>query len=415
MHLLNNKKRAIRKLCAALLLLALSLSACTSNTNTPTTTGIKGASAAVPVPLATPHPLTDQPSALQGKLPAGQLLPSTQVLPLTFNLIYNDAALEQDLSQFYTPGSPAYHQFLTPDQLVQRYAVSDAQLQQVQDWLKQQGYTIVSVDALRSSISVQASVATIERSLHTRLRSYTLSGHSFFLQENNPVLSGSIATLVQSVVGLDNFAIPDIKPTLQAHQQNSGKGDCRQYGAKQTLTRDKLAAAYQIDTLYQHGIQGQGMHIGIAEFSEPFDPADLANYAACAHTPVPHIATVNIDGKVAPGAGEGEAALDVELIAGLAPQAQITIYQANIDQISFAKGLVDLLTRVAHDRQVEVLSISYGTSESNFSASEQAAVNRALRLLASEGISVFISSGDCGAYSSRIHQLASVSFPASAP
>src|SRR5205807_10118131 len=52
-------------------------------------------------------------------------------------------------------------------------------------------------------------------------------------------------------------------------------GDCSKYGAKQTLTRNKLAAAYQIDKLYSQGFQGQGMTIGVAEFGDAYDPKDL--------------------------------------------------------------------------------------------------------------------------------------------
>lgn len=107
--------------------------------------------------------------------------------------------------------------------------------------------------------------------------------------------------------------------------------------------------------------------------------------------------------------------MDIELIAGLAPQAQILVYQASLDKVSFAQALVDVFNRVATEHRVQVLSVSYGTGEDAFSAPEQAAVNRSLRTLAAEGISVFISSGDCGAYSLRVPHVAVVSFPASAP
>ncbi len=184
-----------------------------------------------------------------------------------------------------------------------------------------------------------------------------------------------------------------------------------------SLTRDRLAAVYQASTLYTEGFQGQGMTIGVAEFDKPYDPQDIANYATCAGVGAPHIQNIQVDGPTAAGSGEGEAALDLELITGLAPQAQILDYQAgtNNGNISFAQALLDLFTRVAMDHRVQVLSVSYGTGEGSFSQSEQDAVNRELRTLAAEGISVFISSGDCGAFSQRVPNIAMVSFPASAP
>src|SRR6185503_13953088 len=117
-------------------------------------------------------------------------LPTNLVKTLTFNLVYNDAGMEQAIEQIYTPGSSTYQQYLTPDQIVQRYAVSDAQLNTVKSWLTQHGYTDLVVDPLRASISAQTTVASIEQSLHIRMQSYDLQGHKFFMQAGNPTLSG---------------------------------------------------------------------------------------------------------------------------------------------------------------------------------------------------------------------------------
>lgn len=421
-----NQKNALHPLFPLLLgtmILGLLLSACANADTTAATTAPKSntapqAKGITPTPATQQTPIANPPPGAK-KGSGGTPLPANEVKPLTFNLTYNDAAIESDIQQMYTPGSATFHQFLTPAQFVQRYTLSDVQLQQVKNWLISQGYTITAIDGLRSSIQVKGTVATIEKSLKIKLKAYTLLNRTFFMQEGEPTLPASIRGYVHSIVGLDNFALPEFKPpigfSLQAQQANSA--NCKGYGAKQTLTRNKLAAAYQMDKLYNQGYQGQGMSVGIAEFSEPFNTSDIANYAACAGITLPKIQNVEIDGKVKPGPGEGEAAMDVELVAALAPQANILVYQASTDNTSFAQALVDLLNRVATDHQVQVLSISYGTAESAFSQSEMAAVNRSLRTLATEGISVFISSGDCAAYSLRLRQpqVAEVSFPASAP
>lgn len=401
-------------------LVGVLVSACSlpgsTTTNPASTPGTQTNNQVSPGVTATPHPVANQPNGISN-LPPGNPLPPNEVKPLVFNLEYNDAAMEHDIAQMYTQGSPSFHQFLTPDQIVQRYAVSDSQLKQVTDWLTQNGYTISEVDPLRSGIKVEANVATIERTLQIKLESYNIGGHEFFMQRGDAKLPNPVALLVQSIVGLDNFAIPEFKPPvgLVVHAHTAPlAGNCSQYGAKQTLTRDRLAAAYHINQLYQQGFQGQGMTVAVAEFDEPYNPQDIANYAACVGIATPKIQNIDVDGHVAAGSGEGEAALDLELIAGLAPQAQILDYQANTNNTSFAQALVDVFNRVAADNKVQVLSVSYGTAEDSLSTSEQAAVNRSLRNLAMEGISVFISSGDCGAYSRRFPKIAQVSFPASA-
>jgi len=403
------------QLALGLAIIVLLISACslpgvqsTTNTNatglTPTST-----------PKQSTRTVASQPSGT-GKLPSGTPLPQDEVKPLTFNLVYNDAAMEQDVAQIYTPDSSTFHQYLTPDQIVQRYALSDVQRQQVMNWLTQNGYTIDSTDALRTAIKVHASVATIERTLHIKLNSYTIDNYQFFLQQGEPKLSGPVSSLVSSVIGLDNFAFPQFQPPFgfALRTATALSSDCSKYGTKQTLTRNKLAAAYHVAQLYQQGYQGEGMTIGVAEFGDSYNPQDLANYAACVGIAPPHVQNIDVDGHLAAGTGQGEAIMDLELIAGLAPKAQILDYQTDGQSNSFAQSMVDVFNRVAEDHKVQVLSVSYGTFESAFSSSEQAAINKSLRTLAAEGISVFISSGDCGAFTQRLPHIAAVAFPASA-
>ncbi len=410
-------KDSLRLTMQAILTLAvvgLLVSACalpgSSSNNTANATATSTQSS-----LSRSHPIANQPVAT-GKLPSGKSLPGNEVKQLVFDLAYNDAAMERDLAAIYTPGSPSYHQFLTPEQIVQRYGPSAAQQQLVQGWLTKNGYTVVSVDPLHTAIKVQATVSTIERSLGIKLEAFSLPGREFFMQQGVPTLPGSIAVLVPEVLGLDDFAFPEFRPPfgLTVHSA-SFAGNCSKYGAKQTLTRDKLAAAYQINQLYQKGLQGQGMTIGVAEFGDSYDPQDIANYDICAGIAPVNIQNIDVDGHLPPGPGEGEAALDLELISGLAPKAQILDYRADVNKTPFAQSLVNVFNRVAADHKVQVLSVSYGTGEDAFSTSEQVAINRSLRTLAAEGISVFISSGDCGAFSLQVHNVAVVGFPASAP
>ncbi len=400
------------QLAFGIAIIAFLVSACSlpgiQSTTTPTqTTGL--------TPTPTSHTVADKPTGT-GKLPGGTPLPQNEVKPLTFTLVYNDTAMEQDVAQIYTPGSSTFHQFLTPDQIVQRYALPGAQQQQVIDWLTEHGYTVDSTDALHTSVKVHATVATIERTLNIKLNAYTINGYEFFLQEGEPKLPAPVSSLVTSVIGLDNFALPQFQPPFgfDARGTTALSSNCSKYGAKQTLTRDKLAAAYQVNQLYQQGFQGQGMTIGVAEFGDTYSPQDLANYAACVGIAPPSVQNIDVDGHLAAGSGQGEAIMDLELIAGLAPKAQILDYQTDGKSASFAQSMVDVFNRVATDHKVQVLSVSYGTFESAFSTSEQAAVNKSLRTLAAEGISVFISSGDCGAYTQRLPHIAVVAFPASA-
>ncbi|WP_069805077.1 S53 family peptidase [Thermogemmatispora onikobensis] len=406
----------------ASLLLALLLSAClfpgpgSSEADRHATPAATVVTRQAPAPLPGNHAIVDRP--MIRNLPPGQAVPQGLVLSLTINLLYNDMALERTLTQIYTPGSPLYGHYLTPLQIRQAFGPSDDQIQSVRQWFSSQGYRILGVDSLATSLQVEASVATIERSLHLQLQQYIQEtgqlSQRFYLPTGQPSLPAPIASLIQSIIGLSTFSIfqPEqrFRPLVPA--VTSGSGSCAKYGARQTLTRAQLATAYQFDQLYRRGLQGQGMSIGILELNEPFDAHDVATYFSCAGVQPPSIEVENVVGRVAPGPGEGEAALDIELAGSLAPQAHLIVYQA---QGASVQDMLAIFQRVAAEKRVAVLSISYGAPESALSANEQLSLARELRIMAAEGISVLVSSGDCGAFSQRVPNLALVEMPSAIP
>lgn len=422
---MNTRKRSLlAALLPVVLALSILLSACTTESSggNPTTTGTGTHKA----PIRKPGPLSDQPLEAQAAI-IGQPLSENTQLTLTFNLAFDDDAMNTFVNQLYTPGSTNYRKFLTPQQIVENFAMPDEQTKQIQGWLTKQGYTDIRTDALHTSIKGTATVKTIKDSLGTELYSFTLLGKEFYMQNKEPHLPSDIAPYVQTISGLNNLAFPEIQPPRQStnKQQLSQEGDCSKYGAKQTLTHTKLASAYQLDKLYQQGLKGQGMTVGIAEFGDPYDINDIKNYMACTGQAMPNIQNIDVSTPLPPGKGEGEATMDIELVAGLAPEANILVYQTQLESDgtltslveSFAQAMIDVFNRVASDNKVQVLSVSYGLGEEMFSYSDQIAINNSLRNLAAEGISVFISSGDCGAYSlrTRVPLIAEVSFPGSAP
>ena len=79
----------------------------------------------------------------------------------------------------------------------------------------------------------------------------------------------------------------------------------------------------RLRSLYAQGRSGAGQPVAIYEL-EPFDMGDIDAYQACFGVHVP-VSTVPVDGG-ATGGQSGEAALDIEVVAGLAPGSSITVY-----------------------------------------------------------------------------------------
>jgi kumamolisin len=138
-----------------------------------------------------------------------------------------------------------------------------------------------------------------------------------------------------------------------------------------------------------------------------FLPSDAYNYWNLVGLQVNpnRITQVHVDGggELSAAAGSGETSLDVEQSGGLAPGANIIVYDAPNTNAAF----IDLFYKAASDNLVDSLSTSWGQSEVYYYAAlnngvdltgQLLAFHQAFLELAAQGISTFASAGDSGAY-----------------
>jgi kumamolisin len=176
-------------------------------------------------------------------------------------------------------------------------------------------------------------------------------------------------------------------------------------GVPGSYTVGDLAEMYNINPLYQAGFNGRGQTIGIATLAN-FLPQDAYNYWSLIGLNVNQhrITQVHVDGggPLSSEDGSGETALDVEQSGGVAPGAKIIVYDApNTDA-----GFLDLFYKAASDNLVDSLSVSWGGAEEFYyeavtgtdSIPELLALHQAFAESAVQGISLFCSAGDNGAY-----------------
>ena len=107
--------------------------------------------------------------------------------------------------------------------------------------------------------------------------------------------------------------------------------------------------------------------------------------------------------------------MDVQIVAGLAPDAAIVLYFSTFDQ----KGWVDLLNELIDGKPATsmVLSVSWGLTEDDpdWSKGALSAINERLQALANLGITVCAAAGDDGSGDQETDGRAHVDFPASSP
>jgi kumamolisin len=160
------------------------------------------------------------------------------------------------------------------------------------------------------------------------------------------------------------------------------------------------------------------MTVNLVEM-DGYDPRDIAPYNACTGS---HIALTNVNlGAAAPPPG-GEATLDVEMLAGLAPAVRIVDYQEDPALLNTGSGsdswlAFNALQRIIDDNadrpwRGSAVSISLGGAEGFMSQATTQVVDQNLRILTeAEHMTVFVATGECGAYGERTYGPLDVLFP----
>ncbi|MGD0874522.1 MAG: IPT/TIG domain-containing protein [Acidimicrobiales bacterium] len=301
--------------------------------------------------------------------------------------------------------SPDFHHFLRPGQFGQLFGPPLSEVEAVDAVLRSDGLHPGQVAADRLSIPVLAPVAALDRALHVRLVDYRLpNGRTAFTTLWPPSISASVAVYIQGILGLSDVVPPESllasphvprsasRASRDADPTMAGPTPCAAAIAAASSggshTADQLAAFYGFDPLYALGDFGQGVKVALVEF-EPNLPTDVAAYQVCYGTDT----TVNyipVDGGTGSGAGTGEAALDIEDIIGLAPDATVDVYQEG------NSNSWDVYSTIVNSDTDEVVSVSWGFCELDAGIALVQSESALFAQAATQGQTVFSAAGDTG-------------------
>ena len=352
----------------------------------------------------TSTPIGQVPSVPAGSPVIGPAGASTP-LQLDVALAPQDpSALASFINQLYTPGSPEYHQYLTPGQFGPMFGATQSTVTSVSSSLSSLGLNPGPVSENDLSIPVSTTVAGAEAAFGVQEDQYSLpSGRIAHTNTSAPKLPSAIALDVTDIIGLSNVVLASAAsgkvssgststPSPSAVPQASGPTPCAAASATGSATANQLAHAYGFDTgAYAGGRLGAGETVALLEL-QPFASSDISAYESCYGIST-SVSTVNVDGGPGTGVGSGEAAGDIEDIAGLAPAANIVAYQAPND--SYA-NLYDVYNTIAMDDAAQVVSSSWGNCESDEGASFVQSEESIFEQMATQGQSMVAASFDSG-------------------
>ncbi len=372
----------------------------------------EGAAAPPPVRVGA-RPLLPPGTAYVGPLSAATQLQ----LEVTLN-VPDQAALTSFIASLSEPRSPLFDQFLRPGQFGPRFGATTAQIAAVDAALRSAGLEPGQVSSDRLSIPVVATAAAAQRAFGITLARYRLAtGRVAYANTTPPRIAATAAPYVSGVLGLDDLTVPQslaarpgsatvtprgasraavrrfvtARPTAGAAV---GPQPCsaatRTADDDDTLTANDFAEGYGMTPLYRLGDKGNGVRVALVEF-EPNSKSDVAAYLKCygIHTRVRYF---KVDGGAGSGAGVGEAALDIEDVAGLAPDATIDVYQAP----HVAGSVYPTYAEIVNADRDKVVSTSWGACEPYASRALIKAETALFEQAAAQGQTVFAAAGDTG-------------------
>ena len=352
----------------------------------------------------------------------------------------NAAGLLQYAHDVNDPKSATYRHFLTPQQIGQEYGASQSSYDAAVKDFQSQGLSVATWPQ-RMLLHVSGSQAQMQTALRTTFAWYR-NGTSTFLAPTtapNPPAAANVTGAANIVMHSSDFT------DHVAISSSAGNGIAYGYSPQQ------IASAFDYTGAYAAGYTGAGVTTGVIG-TGGFNPADVPAFkstfgiggsgtvtlvsatdanapgnAATGFAP-PLPVTLPCSSPYGPGylfptatcnPEDAETQLDTEQLASLAPDANLRYYLAynpndgcgaigtqcpagaGVPEQGLLESDAELQTAIADDK-ADVLSLSWGGPETAnvgmaFNASGTGITPLEMAALASEGVAIFVSSGDSGA------------------
>ncbi|GGA25574.1 S53 family peptidase [Dyella nitratireducens] len=306
-----------------------------------------------------------------------------------------EAALEAFMQEQTTKGSPNYHHWLTAAEFGQDYGPSQMDIDAVTSWLKSQGFTVNRVYESGMTIDFSGTAAQVRNAFATEVHHLNVNGENHIANMSNPQIPRAFAGVVKGVVSLNDF-----RPhrNYKQHVDYTFTSGSSTY---QAATPADLATIYNLNPLFNAGVNGTGQTIVLVEDTNVYSASDITTFRSTFGLPTANFTQVHPSSCTNPGdvtGNDGEAELDVEYAGAAAPYAALELASCADTSTTFG-GLIAVQNLINGTSVPKIMSISYGECEAENGATANAAYISTYQQAASEGVSVFVSSGDEGAAS----------------
>jgi kumamolisin len=322
------------------------------------------------------------------------------------------------LSGSKLPGADEYvGETLTSANFAEKYGAKQEDADRVAKSLKKFGLNVESISLGTRSMVVSGTAAAMEAAFKPGLAMMRSGDQGEYRGRQGALqIPAELKGIITGVFGLDERRMARRKSRATAVRVTGP--------SLAPLTPSDLEQRY----CFPLG-DGAGQSIAVAEFGGGYFASDISAYCNKFRRPVPNVQTISAEPNAPVLTLEQvlalppdqrkeelnnsiEVMMDVQIIAGLCPAANISVYFSTFDQ----GGWVDLLNAVITARP-SVVSISWGRAEDDpaWSSNAITAINDRLNTARLLGITICVSAGDDGSGDELDDGAAHVEFPASSP
>jgi len=354
----------------------------------------------------------------------GPLAPDTPIRGITL-VFKRSAAQEADLQQLLTqqtdPGSPLYHQWLTPDDFASRFGIADSDIAATESWLQSRGFTLDNVTPIRDRITFSGTAAQIHQAFGAELHRLRFDNETHFAPSTELSLPPTLAPLTAAVLHLSDFRP---KPSIRPQPQYTTASNQTHFLSP--LDMKGMYDGYDFFSLPTYGNYNQGLVIVGQSFVKTGTGSSIQNFQTGLAGGLTTITPVIVPGSgveaIQPG-DVGESEIDLEYSSSLLREANLFFVYTGVNP---NYDVFDSVVFAITNDVAPVISISYGACEPLLSATNLQQLNAIFEQAAAQGQTIIASSGDSGAsgcarYSSSQgvstaqQQALAVDFPASSP
>ncbi|WP_428392042.1 S53 family peptidase [Lichenicoccus sp.] len=372
----------------------------------------------VTAPVSDAHMISlaaSMPAAVASSTDQGALNGSAMVQHMQLALARSPArqvALDALVAAQTQPGSPSFHKWLTPATLRSDYGPAPADIAATVQWLQASGLTVNSVSPTGMSIDFSGSAAVVAGAFHTQMHGYQRNGQAHMAPASAPEIPAALAPVVSGVTMSNFFPTPQITRMAPLAASTVAAMKVSHVGTSYTanangrtyyaVTPSDFATIYDENEAFTGApaigakITGKGQTIVVAERTN-IQAADWNSFRSTFGL-TGYKGTLSFShpgGCADPGTtpDEGEAALDAEWSSAAAPDANII--EASCADVGITFGVMTTLQNLVQlGTPAAAISISYGGCEQGNGLTFLQMWSNLIEEGASEGISIFVSSGD---------------------